>query len=165
MDASPGLAQECTQALPPATWCHLSSVPWERWHGIMIPPFSTLWHIGVSWECNNTTVSLRMDGGYCMCLGLQLEGLCIIHGVQSHRLTIATCKILMHCMYRLCLEDSVTVLVNQTSRSSLLHEKSALLWLVAVLCQREQLFIYTTINSPALIITLYQTSRHLSQPV
>lgn len=31
MDVSPGLLQECTQALPPAIWCHLSSVPRERW--------------------------------------------------------------------------------------------------------------------------------------
>lgn len=30
MDVSPGLGQECTQALLPAVWCHLSSVPRER---------------------------------------------------------------------------------------------------------------------------------------
>lgn len=68
MGASPGLAQECTQALPPASWCHLSSVPRERWQMVLWLPLSPLFGISVPPENNIVSVSPRMHGSVCMYL-------------------------------------------------------------------------------------------------
>ena len=48
MEVSRGLAQECTQALPPATRCHLSSVPRERWQTLLWLHLSPLFVISVA---------------------------------------------------------------------------------------------------------------------